>query len=142
MTRSPASSTSGRGSFNLSLQIVDSVFSNRAECMYKIGAKMLTESERKWLRHRKERTCLYCPTIPQSMCAMGERPYRCAIDDVDWKDAAEFSERVAEKLAEHQQDRCVKNNGFCINLTDYHTCQFCRLKYARLAVEEEMDGQA
>ena len=56
----------------------------------------------------------------------------------DYKDAAEFSERVALKIASTHggfsfcDESCGRYN--------IHDCRWCRLKWARLAVEEEMDG--
>ena len=110
---------------------------------------MLTEKELQWLDNRGKFSCWYCPDIPQTMCLYGERPHFCALLDIDYKDAAEFSERVVVKLAitgdawdfedmpcrgEHQYTRKTcklrKNNWDCAD---------CYIKAARLAVEEEMN---
>jgi hypothetical protein len=78
---------------------------------------------------------------------MGERPAHCAIMDTDWKEAAEFSERVAAKLAlgcESQTpcNGCWRANWKLCNLRKgYWDCADCFLKAARLKVEEEMDGK-
>lgn len=90
---------------------------------------MLTQSEKRWLKKRKEwSVCSYCSNIPQTMCLYGERPHFCALLDVDYKDAAEFEGRVAAKLADIEY------------LPVADTRPWVRLMYARLAVEEEMDG--
>lgn len=116
---------------------------------------MLTKKELQWLDNRGKFSCWYCPDIPQAMCTMGERPAHCAIMDTDWKEAAEFSERVAAKLAGildctlRSRDYtlyadcvrvcpaatdCTKNNQLGLDCAPY------LLKWARLAVEEEMDA--
>ena len=103
---------------------------------------MLTKKELQWLDNRGKFSCWYCPDIPQAMCTMGERPAHCAIMDTDWKEAAEFSERVAAKLAE----RCVlleKVVQKALGAAEYVNLSAAAenaLKAARLAVEEEMDG--
>lgn len=95
---------------------------------------MLTKNELQWLDNRGKFSCWYCPDIPQAMCTMGERPAHCAIMDTDWKDAAEFSERVTAKLAADENcgvdEDCPPDKPF----------GWGRLKAARLAVEEEMEG--
>ena len=114
---------------------------------------MLTQSEKRWLKKRKEwSVCSYCSNIPQTMCLYGERPHFCALLDVDYKDAAEFSERVAAKLANIHfgTEDCpycgnhINVNGYCGECKTASTdkqCLACRIKYARLKVEEEMDGK-
>ena len=95
---------------------------------------MLTQSEKRWLKKRKEwSVCSYCSNIPQTMCLYGERPHFCALLDVDYKDAAEFSERVAAKLAADE------NCGVDEDCPPDMPFGWGRLKSARLAVEEEMD---
>ena len=96
---------------------------------------MLTKSEKRWLKKRKEwSVCSYCSNIPQTMCLYGERPHFCALIDVDYKDAAEFSERVAAKLAADE------NCGVDEDCPPDMPFGWGRLKAARLAIEEEMDG--
>ena len=58
----------------------------------------------------------------------------------DYCDAAEFAERVAEKLAgawATGDDLCFNNH---CQLFDKARCTVCYLKYARIAVEEEIDN--
>lgn len=119
---------------------------------------MLTESEKRWLKKRKEwSVCSYCSNIPQTMCLYGERPHFCALLDVDYKDAAEFSERVAAKLA--QVAAMQKKHHCCVDIDvpfhcpgwqscaerimsrkELRPCEFEMLKGVRIEVEEEMDG--
>ena len=111
---------------------------------------MLTKNERKWLHQRRHWNCIYCPPIPRTMCLMGERPAYCAIADTDWKDAAEFEGRVAEKLA-WLADLLAETNQYRPNCSDVcpavdicpkgyvPDCRRYLLKYARLKVEEEMN---
>ena len=109
---------------------------------------MLTKKELQWLDNRGKFSCWYCPDIPQAMCTMGERPAHCAIMDTDWKEAAEFDGRVAAKLAEAfmgiidaEFDYQIPSN--CAACPCKSKCSLdCKdsiLKWARLAVEEEMD---
>lgn len=111
---------------------------------------MLTESEREWVRENKTRngciyarrcryTCFeppYCPVIPTKN---------------DLMEAAEFESRVAAKLTNiHFGTEDCAYCGNHINMNEYcgecktassdKRCLACRLKYARLKVEEEMDG--
>ena len=123
------------------------------------GKKMLTEKELQWLDNRGKFSCWYCPDIPQAMCTMGERPAHCAIMDTDYKDAADFSERVAMKLA--QVAAMQKKHHCCVDIDvpfhcpgwqscaermmsrkELRPCEFEMLKGARIEVEEEMDGEA
>ena len=78
---------------------------------------MLTDSDKAWLKDRRNKAyCRYCSVI--DLCSNPNASgFKCPLIP-DYKDAAEFSERVAAKLAKLD----------------------CVLKYARLAVEEEMDG--
>lgn len=80
---------------------------------------MLTDSELAWLKRRQffngfytTSGCLTC-SLNETLCDKTD----CLLHP-DLEDALEFSERVAAKLAKLD----------------------CVLKYARLAVEEEMDG--
>ena len=81
---------------------------------------MLTESEKEWLktRDKKRPYCFYC----EALFGADSCYWKCVTESCamypDMQDAAEFSERVAAKLAKLD----------------------CVLKYARLAVEEEIDA--
>jgi hypothetical protein len=104
---------------------------------------MLTKSEKEWMENRWKFSCWYCPNTPQVMCTMGERPAHCAIMDTDWQDAAEFSERVAAKLAKHTHDKpLVCEINWDCPYWPQGKCAWCYLKAARIEVEEEMDGKA
>ena len=111
---------------------------------------MLTANEKRWLASRKGE-CSYCHDTPRTMCLYGERPAHCARVDIDWQDAAEFSERVAVKLAitgdvwdfEDMPCRGDERQYIRINCKlrkNHWDCADCFLKAARLKVEEEMDG--
>ena len=115
---------------------------------------MLTQSEKRWLDNRGKFSCWYCPDIPQAMCTMGERPAHCAIMDTDWKEAAEFSERVGARLARMMlrpneykypcrdgvpelgcmRDMTALTGSFAVH------CEDCILRKVRLQVEVEMDN--
>lgn len=109
---------------------------------------MLTESEREWLktRDKKRSYCVYCEaTFGADSCYWKCVTESCAMYP-DMKDAAEFSERVAAKLSELPEDVHPCPYG-ATNRCSYDDCGNphlgCRrsiLKYARLAVEEEMDA--
>lgn len=109
---------------------------------------MLTKKELQWLDNRGKFSCWYCPDIPQAMCTMGERPAHCAIMDTDWKDAAEFSERVAAKLAQafakiidaefDMEIRLICEACPAAGMCNMDCCDSI-LKWASLQVEEEME---
>lgn len=102
---------------------------------------MLTEQEKKWLEERKHR---------KSPC--GDETHHCVGCLVrcgcsltpDWIDAAEFEARVAEKLT--LKEPCPLPENADLDDCPYFTedeesafsCRWCRLKRARIAVEEEM----
>lgn len=104
---------------------------------------MLTEQERKWLELRKYR---------KAPC--GEETHHCVGCLVrcgcsltpDLIDAAEFEARVAEKLT--LEEPCPLPENADLDECPYFTeddgsafsCRWCRLKRARIAVEEEMDN--
>ena len=64
----------------------------------------------------------------------------------DFKEAAEFEARVAAKLANPQwavcwnSDSCLEFGGSKDEPHWVWDCEWCRLKQARLQVEEEMDA--
>lgn len=72
--------------------------------------------------------------------------YGCSLTP-DWIDAAEFAERVAEKLT--LEEPCPLPEHADLDDCPYFTeddgsvfsCRWCRLKRARITVEEEMDNE-
>lgn len=125
---------------------------------------MLTESEREWLRNRKGKNdlyffCKYC-TVPKEDddCYWSHIIEACPVYP-DIEDAAEFSERVAAKLARwdneyHKDDHlCPYGDDdldsyiplcHCIVFCQDHPklgCIAAKLAWARMAVEEEMDNE-
>ena len=100
---------------------------------------MLTEQERKWLKQRDRNLFsfgLYLAFTPGMSPAL-----------IDYRDAAEFEARVAEKLTlkepcplpEHaDHDDCPY---FIEDEESAFSCRWCSLKRARIAVEEEMDNE-
>nr|DAN10440.1 MAG TPA: hypothetical protein [Caudoviricetes sp.] len=115
---------------------------------------MLTKQERKWLEHRDD-VCFRCSKNKRT-CSPALRKIcrdigfpikdRALMKEPDYCDAAEFAERVAAKLTLEEPCPLPEN----ANLSDcpYFTeddgsafsCRWCRLKRARIAVEEEMDN--
>ena len=83
---------------------------------------MLTASEREWLEHRDAMQFLMGTYIADFA------DFPLWNNGKDWQDALEFSERVAVKLAEG------------IAIIPYLRSADA-LKFARFAVEEEMDGK-
>ena len=100
---------------------------------------MLREQERKWLKQRDRNLFsfgLYLAFTPGMSPAL-----------IDYRDAAEFEARVAEKLTlkepcplpEHADlDDCPY---FIEDEESAFSCRWCSLKRARIAVEEEMDNE-
>ena len=100
---------------------------------------MLTEQERKWLKQRDRNLFsfgLYLAFTPGMSPAL-----------IDYRDAAEFEARVAEKLTlkepcplpEHADlDDCPY---FIEDEESAFSCRWCSLKRARIAVEEERDNE-
>lgn len=105
---------------------------------------MLTNNEKEWLIHRRSGD--WCVTTGCSAwCDRTEghsrTPYcfskSCYMDDTDfYRDAAEFEARVAALLATYGECpsfavmECTKNMNT--------PCEWCKMKAARLQVEEEM----
>lgn len=73
-----------------------------------------------------------------AMVAKGVRAKRAILKRIeksdDYKDAAEFEARVAENLC-NIDGRCLWSH--CKD--NMEGCTFCRLYYARIAAENEMD---
>jgi hypothetical protein len=116
-------------------------------CQAPKGKKMLTASERAWLEDRKHKSyCRYCNV--SKLCANPfASGYSCPLTG-NMKDAAEFSERVAAKLAQAYMKIIDAEFDIEIRLI----CEACPaagrcnmdccdsiLKWARLQVEEEME---
>lgn len=107
---------------------------------------MLTQSELAWLERREEMPgyyCLWCPLWDDEADCDGRSPHPfCPIfqrRERLW-DALEFSERVAVKLASWEQNLIIPCMETAVCERHPQDCPSCRLKYARLQVEEEMDG--
>ena len=105
---------------------------------------MLTEQERKWLEERKHRKA---PCGDETHHCVGCL-VRCGCSlTPDWIDAAEFAERVAAKLT--LEEPCPLPENADLDDCPYFTeddgsafsCRWCRLKRARIAVEEEMENE-
>lgn len=101
---------------------------------------MLTQNEKRWLASRKDE-CTYCHDTPRTMCLYGERPAHCARVDIDWQDAAEFSERVAAVLAEMPFRGLSQHDIFEELMKTGKPFAWIALRNARLVVEEEMDSE-
>ena len=102
---------------------------------------MLTESELAWLKRRQffngfytSSGCLTC-SLNETLCDKTD----CLLHP-DLEDALEFSERVIEKLADPYFPSMDKGSTFECGLFIIPSAD--RLRCARLAVEEEMDGEA
>ena len=110
---------------------------------------MLTNSEREWLetRDKKRPYCFYC----EALFGTDSCYWKCVTESCamypDMKDAAEFSERVAAKLANPQwavcwnSDSCLEFGGSKDEPRWVWDCEWCRLKHAHLQVEEDMDAE-
>lgn len=89
---------------------------------------MLTEQEREWLERRKNPGHINRWGYPCSNPLSYDRM-------ADFIDAAEFEASVAENLCKID-GRCLWSH--CKD--NMEGCMFCRLYYARIAAEKEMDG--
>lgn len=114
---------------------------------------MLTEKEKRWLEFRKN-VCFRCSKNKRT-CSQALRKIcldigfpikdRTVMKEQDYCDAAEFEARVAEKLT--LEEPCPLPENADLDDCPYFTeddgsafsCRWCRLKRARIAVEEEMD---
>ena len=93
---------------------------------------MLAKNEREWLENRQYIEypfCMRCPYLRIDDGVAWCKPEDCQLEMriEDWQEAAEFSERVAVKLASY------------LETLGWKGCENVFLKAARLAVEEEMD---
>lgn len=111
---------------------------------------MLTEAEKEWLERRKN-LCLRCDLNECPRFVRGGESHMCRwfsphrIEFENYRDAAEFEARVAEKLARDICFRCHdKYNEICPKGIGYFRLKLgivsCGMKHARLAVEEEMES--
>ena len=100
---------------------------------------MLTERERKWLKQRDRNLFsfgLYLAFTPGMSPAL-----------IDYRDAAEFAERLAAKLTLKEPCPLPENADlddcpyFIEDEESTFSCRWCRLKRARIAVEEEMENE-
>lgn len=118
---------------------------------------MLTEAEKKWLRNRKFETCENCKTH-RLFCDRCNHIHhgnvwawdRFTLSGLnvettyeELKDAAEFEARVAHKLLFIDTTHGCKAvfTSECPIVDDGGCSLFCRLKLARLFVEEEMEKE-
>ena len=97
---------------------------------------MLTDSEREWLEQRDAMQFLTGTYIADFA------EYPLWNTGKDWQEAAEFEARVAAKLAGifngiEQCLNCKNSHMF----DDHSLCPSCKLKWARLTVEEEMENE-
>lgn len=94
---------------------------------------MLTDAEKQWLEDRH--------AIQFATGNFLHEPYLKNECD-DYRDAADFEARVARELTEPNGDYMP----FCMpedcDFHDLKNCRACRLKFARLAAEAEMDAQS
>ena len=111
----------------------------------------LTEQEREWLERRKNlcERCFYGEDGRPNFCGRWRDgkcidfdPESCLSENVDYKDAAEFEARVAQRSVQNISWPCYV--GLCPKGKDmdWQICpkeEWCHMKYARLAVEQEMD---
>ena len=89
--------------------------------------------------------CHNCPHLGRNAAGCYGEPY-CPLFP-DWQDAAEFEARVAAKLANprwagcRHGDSCIEYGGDKEDIWLWG-CEWCRLKHARIEVEEEMDADS
>lgn len=117
---------------------------------------MLTADEKRWLQRRKNlcSRCAkygYCKTgkkhgFNTETCRFWEirAPKGRIFVNEDFQDAAEFEARVAERLARNTCYNCPDLLEGCPTAFEYprRTDKSCRMKHARLAVEDEMDRKS
>ena len=135
----------------------------------RLGDNMpLTEQEREWLERRKNlcERCFYGEDGRPNFCGRWRDgkcidfdPESCLSENVDYKDAAEFEARVAERLAKPRKELRPKGcswyeksaDGHLVRKTacpphhDIDNCPgvtTCAIYHARLAAEAEIDNTA
>ena len=115
---------------------------------------MLTDKDREWLEKRKPPTekpwpttaddnfCKHCKQRITDCVPWYRKTGDCPTDrGGDFRDAAEFEARVAAKLAQNTQAVPCIEHGCPHGMPLIWLCVSCRLKYARLAVEAEMEQE-
>lgn len=118
---------------------------------------MLTEAEIEWLERRKV-LCTHCDLSARGFCGGGKNKLSCQLWEdqhlntpvkrykafQDMQDAAEFEARVAGKLSDHRMESLLPCKGHKEGLCAHplKSCTWCRMKYARLAAEADMDAQS
>ena len=116
---------------------------------------MLTEAEKNWLKERSgtlvyHKFCLHCTYVKrrwfdgQTPCMLADIGRICPVFyQEDIQDAAEFEARVAMYLAKSPCLTCPSTiYGNCETrktAKGREVIEACRLKHARLAVEQEME---
>lgn len=99
----------------------------------------LTESEKKWLEKREKwnsKSGYYL-----TPWAFPNKTLYRVTEYADYRDAAEFEARVALLLAQKYGAWEPCYHSHCTEGADtVADCMECRLKHARLAVEQEMDA--
>ena len=116
---------------------------------------MLTESEKRWLIKRAKKWANFCDVciVGNENCKLTHFRKKCPtnIQTKDLLDALEFESRVAAMLANiHFGTEDCQYCSNHINVNEYcgecktastdKRCLDCRMKSARLKVEEEMDA--
>lgn len=97
---------------------------------------MLTENEREWLENRE---VIHQCEGDYIWAGYWEEGVELEV----MKDAAEFSERVAVKMAKHIHNKpLVCETNWDCPYWPQGKCAWCYLKAARIEVEEEMDNGA
>lgn len=106
----------------------------------------LSEQEREWLERRKRNEkkygSVYCPYCDQFIAERDEYighcydDLYCPLTDYVLPDVVEFEARVAVLLTDRDDTYIPPCHIVC---SHYRNCRECRMMYARLAVEAEMD---
>lgn len=113
----------------------------------------LSEQEREWLERRKipcnrcgfQKRCSWksenIPCEKWGLFQIKARGTKSGDVEHNFRDAAEFEARVAEKLARNICYNCSDAPEGCPSAFEYprRTGERCRLMHARLAAEAEMD---
>lgn len=110
---------------------------------------MLTEAEKKWLKNRNLCSkcdglfvCIYRERYPRGQANFCTLYTPAWMQEPNYKDAAEFEARVAVYMTKGPCFQCKDKPGpnarYCIGAWGREGAEACRLKHARLAVEEEM----
>ena len=115
---------------------------------------MLTETELKWVKETRH-LCNRCewnlydnPCVRYGRLGMGERCPGFSPRNLehDYRDAAEFEARVAVYLAKSPCLTCPDNPRNCPRENTPEKgrpfLEACRMKHARIAVEQEMEQEA